>query len=159
MSSQNKNEVDVLIHKNALMFIDVNEDSIQNTCDLILQQEGLQECILSVVLCDDAFIQPLNRDYRGKDKATDVLSFSQREGDFADPNDPLLGDIIISLETTLRQSQEHNQTPIEELELLLTHGILHLLGYDHIEDDEAEIMEAREQCILTYIRNQNKNEE
>ena len=152
MSHNFHNEVDVQIQENCAFFELPTENEIQKTCDLILQAEGIKECILSVVLCDDEFIFPLNRDYRGKNKATDVLSFAQREGDFADKNDPLLGDVIISLETAHRQSVEHNQTSIQELELLLTHGILHLLGYDHIDDTDAVVMEERERIILEQIR-------
>ena len=152
MSHNFHNEVDVQIQENCTFFELPTENEIQKTCDLILQAEGIKECILSVVLCDDEFIFPLNRDYRGKNKATDVLSFAQREGDFADKNDPLLGDVIISLETAHRQSVEHNQTSIQELELLLTHGILHLLGYDHIDDTDAVVMEERERIILEQIR-------
>ena len=126
-----KNEIDIQF-QNCETFIDIPpEEQIRRTCDMVLQAEGIQDCILSVVLCDDAFILPLNRDFRGKDKPTDVLSFAQREGDFANKNDPLLGDVIVSFETTRRQSVEHNQTTTQELELLLTHGILHLLGFVH----------------------------
>ena len=147
-----KNEIDIQF-QNCETFIDIPpEEQIRRTCDMVLQAEGIQDCILSVVLCDDAFILPLNRDFRGKDKPTDVLSFAQREGDFANKNDPLLGDVIVSFETTRRQSVEHNQTTTQELELLLTHGILHLLGYDHIENDDAIVMEERERIILETIR-------
>jgi probable rRNA maturation factor len=104
-----------------------------------------------VVLCDDAYIYPLNRDYRGKDKATDVLSFAQREGEFALAND-ILGDVIISIETAQRQAQERGHTVEKEIRILLIHGILHLLGYDHIEDDEAEEMEAEERSILELLQ-------
>ena len=153
MSHNFQNEVDVQF-QNCDPFVDIpSEEQIQRTCDLILQQEGIRNCILSVVLCDDDFILPLNRDFRGKNKATDVLSFAQREGDFANKNDPLLGDVIVSFETTRRQSAKHDQTTIQELELLLTHGILHLLGYDHINDEDAFIMEERERMILASIRN------
>ena len=148
-----KNEIDIQF-QNCETFVDIpSEEQIRRTCDMVLQAEGIQDCILSVVLCDDNFILPLNRDFRGKDKPTDVLSFAQREGDFANKNDPLLGDVIVSFETTQRQSVEHNQTTTQELELLLTHGILHLLGYDHIEDEDAHIMEERERIILESIRN------
>lgn len=107
---------------------------------------------VSVVLCDDAFIHPLNRDYRDKDRPTDVLSFAQREGDFADPDDPMLGDIIISLERAEAQAAERGIPLSQELSLLLVHGLLHLLGYDHIEDDEAEEMEALEKKLLSQIQ-------
>jgi probable rRNA maturation factor len=114
----------------------------------VLFEMDLEEAELSLVICDDAFIHPLNRDYRGKDRPTDVLSFSQREGDFAFMGDLILGDVIISLETTIRQAQEREHSMEKELTILLVHGILHLLGYDHIEDDDAEVMEAKEKDIL-----------
>ena len=115
---------------------------------IVLSEMDLEEAELSLVICDDAFIHPLNRDYRAKDRPTDVLSFSQREGDFAFMDDLLLGDVIISLETTIRQAEERGHSTERELTILLVHGILHLLGYDHIEDDEAEVMEAKEKDIL-----------
>lgn len=117
----------------------------------VLTYLHLPDAIVSIMLCDDATIHPLNRDYRDKDKPTDVLSFAQREGDFAFLDDNLLGDIIISMETTIRQANERQHSTETELRVLLVHGILHLLGYDHIEDDEAEIMEAKEREILAHL--------
>ena len=118
----------------------------------VLTLLGLIDAELSIVLCDDATIHPLNRDYRGKDKPTDVLSFAQREGEFAFLEDNLLGDVIISMDTTIRQAQERRHSTEVELRVLLVHGILHLLGYDHIEDDEAEVMEAKEREILATFQ-------
>lgn len=118
----------------------------------VLTLLGLIDAELSIVLCDDATIHPLNRDYRGKDKPTDVLSFAQREGEFAFLEDNLLGDVIISMDTTIRQAQERGHSTEAELRVLLVHGILHLLGYDHIEDDEAEVMEAKEREILATFQ-------
>ncbi|MED5373599.1 MAG: rRNA maturation RNase YbeY [Myxococcota bacterium] len=93
----------------------------------------LDDCELSLVACDDAFIRPLNASWRGKDAATDVLSFPQ--------DDPVvLGDLVISLETAARQATERNHSLQAELRILLVHGLLHLLGYDH-ENDEAEMLE------------------
>ena len=117
----------------------------------VLMYLDLQEAELSILLCDDATIHPLNRDYRGKDKPTDVLSFAQREGEFAFVDDNLLGDVIISMDTTICQAEERAHSVETELRVLLVHGILHLLGYDHIEDDEADIMEAKEREILAVI--------
>ena len=117
----------------------------------VLSYLDLSEAELSILLCDDATIHPLNRDYRGKDKPTDVLSFAQREGEFAFVDDNVLGDVIISMDTTIRQAKERSHSTEVELRVLLVHGILHLLGYDHIEDDEAEIMEAKEREILSVI--------
>ena len=117
----------------------------------VLGYLDLQEAELSILLCDDETIHPLNRDYRGKDKPTDVLSFAQREGEFAFIDDDVLGDVIISMDTTIRQATERQHSVETELRVLLVHGILHLLGYDHIEDDEAEIMESKEREILAVI--------
>ena len=127
------------------------EEFSQETASAVLQYLELLDAELSIVLCDDATIHPLNRDYRGKDKPTDVLSFAQREGEFAFLEDNLLGDVIISMETTRRQADERGHSVETELRVLLVHGILHLLGYDHIEDDEAEIMEAKEREILRLL--------
>jgi probable rRNA maturation factor len=109
----------------------------------------LSEVELSILLCTNAFIHPLNRDYRGKDKPTDVLSFAMREE--GDPQDPILGDVIISIEKAKEQAEERGHHIGAELSLLLVHGILHLLGYDHEEDDEAEVMEAKEKEVLSNL--------
>ncbi|MCO4743178.1 MAG: rRNA maturation RNase YbeY [Proteobacteria bacterium] len=106
---------------------------------------------LSVLLTDDATVHPLNRDWRGKDRPTDVLSFSQVEGEPI-PGAPLmLGDVIISVETASRQADERGHSLARELQILLVHGIVHLLGYDHEDDDEAEEMEAIERAIHARI--------
>ena len=141
--------------------IDISVENIKEDEELILHSHNLAKQILtylklldvelSVVFCDDEFIHPLNRDYRGKDKPTDVLSFAQREGDFAFEDDPILGDVIISMETAQRQADERGHSLLREVTILLLHGILHLLGYDHIEDDEAEEMEAKEREILAIL--------
>ena len=128
---------------------DVN--GVQAHAQKVLSYLGLSGVELSVVLCDDAFIHPLNRDYRGKDKATDVLSFAQREGEDGDLEDPMLGDVIISVERAKIQAKEHGVSFEAEMSLLLVHGILHLLGYDHEEDSEAEEMEAKEKEILSIV--------
>ena len=116
-----------------------------------LEVLGLREAELSIVLCDDAFIHPLNRDYRGKDRPTDVLSFPQREGEKSDPDDPVLGDIVLSVERARAQANERGHSLETEMRVLLVHGILHLLGYDHEEDDDAEAMEAEERRILSEL--------
>lgn len=114
----------------------------------VLWNFGLKDGELSIVLCDDAFIHPLNLQWRQKDKPTDVLSFAQREGEEAREDDPVLGDVVISVETAARQAAERQHSLGTELRVLLVHGICHLLGYDHEEDDEAEEMEALERDLL-----------
>lgn len=106
---------------------------------------------VSIVLTDDAHIHELNRDYRGVDRPTDVLAFSQLEGrEF--PSDSALvtlGDVVISVETAARQAGEHGHSLQDELDLLTVHGILHLLGYDDQTEEEAEEMRRHERRILT----------
>ena len=131
--------------------IAIEETLIETFLKAAIEILNLGDIEVSIVLCDDSFIHPLNREYRGKDQPTDVLSFAQREGDFADPNDPMLGDIIVSLERAAKQAKSRKHPFSQELSLLLVHGLLHLLGYDHIEDDDAEIMEALEKELLAKI--------
>ncbi len=112
---------------------------------------------LSIALVDDTGIHELNREYRGIDRSTDVLSFAQQETldnqtvplHVEDTTLPvLLGDVILSTETTARQAAERAQTFEQELYFLLAHGILHLLGYDHIRDEDAVVMEDLERQIV-----------
>jgi probable rRNA maturation factor len=106
---------------------------------------------VSLLIADDMTVRELNRQYRATDAPTDVLSFSQTEGEeFALPEDasPHLGDVIISLDTARRQAAEASVPLQSELEHLVVHGILHLLGYDHEEPDDAERMRLHEDAIL-----------
>jgi len=100
--------------------------------------EGRKDLEVALRLCDDAAIHELNRDYRGKNKPTDVLAFAQREAETADPS--LLGDIIISVDTAKRQAKKGLYA---ELLHLASHGLCHLLGYDHRDDEEERVMNAR----------------
>lgn len=109
---------------------------------------GLEDAELSLVLTDDETIRELNRTYRGLDKPTDVLSFSQREGDSSDPWDNVLGDIIISVEKADQQSREYGHSMAREVAFLTVHGVLHLLGWDHVEpDDEKQMMKKTEDIL------------
>ena len=100
--------------------------------------EGRADLEVALRLCDDAAIHELNRDYRGKNKPTDVLAFAQREAATADS--ALLGDIVISVETAKRQAKKGLYA---ELLHLASHGLCHLLGYDHRDDKEEREMNAR----------------
>lgn len=105
---------------------------------------------LSVVLADDALVQTLNRDYRGKDKPTNVLSFALTEADGPEVEDAptLLGDVVLAWETLVRESAEQDKPLSNHLCHLVVHGVLHLLGYDHEVDAEAEEMEQLEVEVL-----------
>lgn len=107
-----------------------------------------------MVVVDDAEIRLLNRDYLGRDKPTNVISFPMQEGEGAGLNPLLLGDVVISADTAARDAAEAGIPFEEELHFLLLHGILHLLGYDHERgtEEEALCMEAREREIFAMIR-------
>jgi probable rRNA maturation factor len=103
---------------------------------------------LSIVLTDDAHIRELNREYRDKDEPTDVLSFGQMEGEpFVAPI-PVLGDLVISLQTAQRQATSIGHPLGAEVRILLVHGLLHLLGHDHIESEERSEMATAEDTLL-----------
>ncbi|MGO9673347.1 MAG: rRNA maturation RNase YbeY [Methylocella sp.] len=103
---------------------------------------------ISIVLCDDAFIAELNRKWRGLDKATNVLSFPSG-GPVA--STPVLGDIVIAYETTSREAAEAEKPLRDHVAHLLAHGFLHLIGYDHVADADAETMEAMERAVLARL--------
>ena len=113
---------------------------------------------VSISFVEDAEIARLNAEYRGIAGTTDVLSFECDNLDdefatLASADIPYeLGDVVIAVDVCERQAPEYGNTFQEEIELLLTHGLLHLCGYDHIEDDEAEVMEARERDLLAKWR-------
>ena len=115
---------------------------------------------ISVLLVDNETIRTLNRDYRDKDAATDVLSFPMEE-DLPDeaapqiiggPTERMLGDLVISVERAVEQAAEYGHAVERELAFLTVHGLLHLLGYDHEQGPEAEIeMQAEEKRILSAL--------
>ena len=105
---------------------------------------------VSVVLTDDAAIRVLNRDHRGFDKPTNVLSFPQDDPD-AEAYGPLLGDIVIARETVAREAVDGGLPFSHHLTHMIVHGFLHLVGYDHLEDDEADEMERLETAILAAL--------
>ncbi len=110
-----------------------------------------KSCELSVVLTGDAQVRKLNRQYRGKDKTTDVLSFSLMEGkrlNSGPGTKKVLGDVVISLPQAKRQAREAGKRLESEAALLLVHGILHLLGYDHGSRREEKRMFALQERIL-----------
>ncbi|MCB1650967.1 MAG: rRNA maturation RNase YbeY [Alphaproteobacteria bacterium] len=131
------------------------EDLAKKTLETALKElnTGIQHIEISLLLTDDAHVQALNRDYRGKDKPTNVLSFPQftpeelqNEKDFVP-----LGDIIIAYETIEREAKEQGKSLEDHTTHMLIHSLLHLLGHDHIEDKDAQKMEALEISILQKI--------
>jgi probable rRNA maturation factor len=106
---------------------------------------------ISIVITDDASIRELNKSYRKKDKATDILSFSQLDIRRRAFMPPTLGDLVISLDTAVKQAKKYKHSLMKELERLLIHGTLHLLGYDHekVSKSIAEKMRRKEKVLLS----------
>ncbi|MFZ5590607.1 MAG: rRNA maturation RNase YbeY [Bacillota bacterium] len=112
-----------------------------------------EDAEVSVVLVDDEYMRDLNFRYRQIDSPTDVLSFAMEEGEeLADAGEGrILGDIVISLPTALRQSMEYGHSLDRELGFLVVHGVLHLLGYDHDTPQGEQEMLARTEAILSSL--------
>lgn len=117
----------------------------------VLEREDAPEAVeLSIALVDDEEMAELNGRYRDKEGPTDVLSFPCDDPcAVVAPGEPVaLGDVVIAPDVAVRQASELGHTVEEELNTLLVHGVLHLLGYDHVADDDAEAMQARQQALL-----------
>lgn len=139
-------EVDVVVEEPVLAVA-----ALQQAVVAVLQYEGVQPPAgVSLLLTDDAQLQQLNRDFRGYDKPTDVLSFPA--GDEPIPGLPgYLGDIAISVPTAQRQAAAAGHALADELLLLTVHGVLHLLGHDHGDADEKGVMWQAQGAVLRQL--------
>ncbi|EMS72231.1 rRNA maturation RNase YbeY [Ruminiclostridium cellobioparum] len=136
---------------------------IERTIDLCMKSEKLEKAYeVSVLIVDDEEIRKINREHRDIDKATDVLSFPMAEfengelisdeGDYDPESEELmLGDIIISAETAKRQAHEYGHSFEREIAFLTAHSCFHLLGYDHMEEEEEKIMLGKQENILRQM--------
>ncbi|KAM6556727.1 hypothetical protein CsatB_003746 [Cannabis sativa] len=134
-----------------LAFDGLKESQYKTRDTAITDVGGFESVELSVLLCNDEFIRKLNKEWRDEDHATDVLSMSDH---IPDLNLPILmlGDIVISMETAARQAEERGISLIDEIRILMVHGLLHLLGFDHEISEEAEMeMEKEEELILKSL--------
>lgn len=133
--------------------IDISEE----TKDLF--GKVIKECLLvegktldyevSISLVDNSEIKDLNRDYRGVDRETDVLSFPL-DDDFG-MDLPLLGDIIISVEMAIKQAEEYGHSVERELAYLTAHSMFHLMGYDHMDEAEKQVMRNKEKLVMNNL--------
>ena len=129
-------------------------EEIMRAADTVGELYGVENSEFSVTLTDDEHIHALNKKYRGIDRATDVLSFAFRESDEPEvigAEFEILGDVIISLERAKIQAAEFGHSFLREVIFLEVHGLLHLLGYDHIADDERQEMETEQKFIMAKL--------
>ncbi|BDV42520.1 endoribonuclease YbeY [Geotalea uraniireducens] len=117
---------------------------------------GYPDSELSLVITGDRGIRRVNREYLGKDRPTNVISFAMNEGEFGGVNPELLGDVIISADTTAREAEEGGLPFWHRLCFLVIHGVLHITGYDHERSGEAEArrMEAKERELFALLEDE-----
>ncbi|MBS5519416.1 MAG: rRNA maturation RNase YbeY [Acidaminococcus sp.] len=133
------------------------EADLTKAMNVVAELEGLSpQTEVDITIVDDAAIHELNRTYRGIDRPTDVLSFALDEGEEEpevddDEIEHLLGDVIISAPTAVRQGEEYGHGLEREMTYLAVHGMLHLLGYDHMEEKDKLIMRKREEEVLRRL--------
>jgi probable rRNA maturation factor len=142
----------------------VDEENLRAAAIATLQASRVEDAELSIVVTSDEEVQRLNRDYRGIDAPTDVLSFAAQEGDdepdldlppeVATELDRYLGDIIIAYPYTMQQAAHFGSAPASELRLMVVHGVLHLLGNDHDTPEAEAEMWARQEAVLAQFGDQ-----
>ena len=126
-----------------------NYDYLYDVLDAALKHENVSNAIFSVVFMNDEEIHEMNRDYRGVDRVTDVISFAFEDNNDLVYNDiRMLGDIFICIPQMKRQAIEYGHSEKRELAFLAVHGILHLLGYDHMNEKDEKVMFALQELIL-----------
>ncbi len=126
----------------------------ERTVRTVLEQEGYgEESEVSVVFTDDKYIRELNRNYRGIDSPTDVLSFAMNDGEpmLGAEGEYLLGDVVISLQAAQRQGDEYGHGIRREVAYLAAHGALHLLGYDHRDEESRAVMREKEESAMATL--------
>ena len=131
------------------------EEAVKLAAEKVSELYGLEHAEVSVTLTDDEHIHELNKKYRGVDRPTDVLSFALTESEEPQveggPETEILGDLILSVERLAAQAEEYGHSLKREAAFLTVHGMLHLLGYDHIEDEDREEMETEQRTVMDAL--------
>lgn len=124
-------------------------DTIKDLLNYVIKKEKLKNCLFNIIIVDNEYIHKINKEYRGIDRPTDVISFALEDNkDFIEYEFRVLGDIYISLDKVYEQSESYGHSFLRELSFLTIHGLLHLLGYDHMEKEDEVIMFKKQDEIL-----------
>lgn len=124
-------------------------DTINELLNFVIKKENLENCLFNIIIVDNDYIHKLNKEYRGIDRPTDVISFAlEDEIDNVKLDFRVLGDIYISLDKTYEQAKLYNHSFLRELSFLTIHGLLHLLGYDHIQKEDEKVMFKKQDELL-----------
>lgn len=149
--------MDVIIsnYPEELTFPEEIKANVRAAAEMVGQLYGVENGEVSVTLTNNAYIHTLNKEYRGIDRPTDVLSFALNESEEPEmvdgPEVNVLGDLIISVERAEEQAADYGHSLRREVAFLTVHGMLHLLGYDHMEDEEREEMEAEQRFVMEKL--------
>ena len=148
-------EIMISAQPEELRFSQELEQQVRQAVEKVGSLYGAENGEVSVTLTNNAYIHELNRDYRGIDRPTDVLSFALRESEEPEivdgPEADVLGELVISVERAEEQAKEYGHSLRREIAFLTVHGMLHLLGYDHMEDDEREEMEQEQRFVMEQL--------
>jgi probable rRNA maturation factor len=144
-----------ILATNKQTVIDIDLPRIKRSSVKILRILESEDSELSLTFVDNAGITDINRQYLGRNYPTNVIAFSMNEGEFGDVNPDILGDIIISTETALRDAEAGDLSLEDELDYLIIHGVLHLLGYDHELPGEAKKMKEKEKETFFALKKYN----
>lgn len=124
-------------------------DYLEKYINFVTKKLNIEEAIFNIIFVNNEKIRQINKDYRGIDKVTDVISFALEDGDENKNYEiRVLGDIYIATDVAYEQAKLYEHSRIREICFLATHGILHLLGYDHIEEEDEKIMFAKQKELL-----------
>lgn len=127
----------------------VELDEIKKLVDFALEYQKIDNSVFNIIIVDEDKIQEINKEYRNKDSVTDVISFAlEDDNTFIKTDVRVLGDIYICLKRAKDQSKEYGHSFIRELSFLTIHGLLHLLGYDHMNEEDEKIMFKLQEMIL-----------
>ena len=125
-------------------------ETVKDVLNYAIKKERLENVIFNVILVDNNYIHELNKNYRNIDRETDVITFAlEDEKDMVAPDgERVLGDIYISIDKARSQAEEYGHSLLRELSFLAIHGFYHLLGYDHMTEEEEKEMFGRQEWIL-----------
>lgn len=140
--------------ENLQTLFDIDRRRIRRSMKILLQELRCSDREICLLFVDDHQIQKFNNDYLNRNFATNVISFSMTEGEFGDINPQILGDIAISVETAYRDASSGRIDLMDELDFLIIHGLLHLLGYNHegTSAEKSREMKTREQELFFLLR-------
>ena len=126
-------------------------DELNYYVEYLFNYMNIKDSVMSIIIVDNEYIHKINKEYRNIDRETDVISFALEEGESIDEPVKTLGDIYISIDRVYSQAKEYGHSVKRELFFLVTHGFLHLLGYDHMnKDDEKKMFSLQEEILDSY---------